>query len=83
MSKLIPISKPVNPQGRIDLLFAGLAEAFARRLETKFRLPGIWDTLKPVVDEKAREFEGMTPVELARSIGFLKPERKRRIKGAA
>jgi len=74
-----------NPKGRVDLLLYRLAEAGTRLLENRFRMPGIWDGfVKPIADEKVLEYEGMGPVEFAKAIGFLKPERKRRkLKGAA
>jgi hypothetical protein len=75
----------VNPQGRVDILFARLAEAVVRKVEVKLGIAGIWDGFaKPIVQEKVLEYEGMGPVEFAQAVGFLKPERKRRkLKGAA
>jgi hypothetical protein len=74
-----------NPKGRVDLLLYRLAEAITHRAELRFSMPGIWDGfVKPIADEKVLEYEGMGPVEFAKAIGFLKPERKRRkLKGAA
>jgi hypothetical protein len=68
-----------SPQGRVDILLYRLAEHSAKLLEDRFRMPGIWDNfVKPIAEEKVKEYEGMGPVEFARAVGFLKPERKRR-----
>lgn len=84
MKKPVQIMQPVDPRGRVDILFSRLAEFFVRKIEVKAGLP-IWDGFaKPIVDEKVQEYEGMGPVEFARAVGFLKPGRKRRnLKGAA
>lgn len=81
----VQVLKPANPQGRVDILFARLAELVVRKVESKLGMSGIWDGFaKPIVDEKVLEIEGMGPVEFARAVGFLKPERNRRkLKGAA
>ncbi len=73
------VSVMPSPAGRIDILFRGLAEVAAKKLEKRFSMPGIWDSfVKPIVEEKVLEYEGMGPVEFARHIGFLKsPKRKR------
>ena len=70
--------------GRIDVLLFRLAHLVVRKLEDKTGLQ-IWDNFAaPIVNEKVAEYDGMTPVEWARRIGFLKPQRKRRnLKGAA
>jgi hypothetical protein len=83
--KNVQVLKPVNPKGRIDILFARLAEHLTRKLEVRTGIAGIWDGfVQPIVQEKAQEFEGMGPVEFGQHIGFLKPQRKRRnLKGAA
>lgn len=71
---------PVSPAGRVDILLHRLAEECAKQIEFKFNMPGIWNALKPIADEKVKEYEGMGPVEFARHIGFLKsPKRRRRI----
>lgn len=81
--KPIPITRgsrsaAPSPVGRVDILFHRLAECAAKKIETRFRMPGIWDAfVKPIMDEKVAEFEGMGPVEFARKIGFLKPGSKR------
>jgi hypothetical protein len=68
-----------SPAGRVDILLFRLAEHTAKALEQRFRMPGIWDGfVKPIAQEKVKEYEGMGPVEFARAIGFLKPERKRK-----
>lgn len=73
------VSVMPSPVGRVDLLLRGLAEVAAKKIERRFQMPGIWETfVKPIISEKVQEYEGMGPVEFARSIGFLKPERKRR-----
>lgn len=84
MKQPVQIMQPVDPRGRVGILFSRLAEFFVRKIEVKTGLP-IWDGFaKPIVDEKVQEYEGMGPVEFARAVGFLKPERKRRnLKGAA
>ena len=42
-------------------------------------MPNVWEGFdKPIAEEKVKEYEGMGPVEFARAIGFLKPERKRK-----
>lgn len=67
-----------SPAGRIDLLFHGLARVFTQKAEQRFKMPGIWESfVKPIMDEKVQEYEGMGPVEFAKHIGFLKPGRKR------
>jgi hypothetical protein len=67
-----------SPVGRVDILFHRLAECAAKKLESRFQMPGIWDSfVKPIMDEKVQEFEGMGPVDFARHVGFLKPGRKR------
>ena len=74
-----------SPAGRIDILFSRLAEFAVRKLEAKTGMQ-IWDNFAaPIVAEKAQEYEGLTPVEWAQRVGFLKPQRKRRYlkKGAA
>jgi hypothetical protein len=69
--------------GRIDILLSRLAHLAVRKLEAKTGLQ-IWDNFAaPIVAEKVAEYEGMTPVEWAQRIGFLKPGRKRRKLGAA
>lgn len=68
-----------SPVGRVDILLFRLAEATSKALESRFHMPGIWDGfVKPIAQEKVKEYEGMGPVEFARAIGFLKPERKRK-----
>ena len=73
-----------DPTGRVDIFFYRLAELVTRKVETKLGMP-IWNGfVKPIADEKMKEYEGMGPVQFAQRIGFLKPERKRRkLKGAA
>jgi hypothetical protein len=81
----VKIMQPVDPRGRVDILFSRLAEAVVRRVEVRLGLAGIWDGFaQPIVREKVQEYEGMGPVDFARHVGFLKPQRKRRnLKGAA
>lgn len=68
-----------SPAGRIDMLLFRLAEASAKALESRFKMPNIWEGfVKPIAEEKVKEYEGMGPVEFARAIGFLKPQRKRK-----
>lgn len=77
---VMPEPKPVDPTGRVDILFYRLAEAVSKRMEARFQMPGIWSNfVEPIAAEKVKEYEGMGPVEFARAIGFLKPERKKRI----
>jgi hypothetical protein len=68
-----------SPVGRVDILFHRLAECAAKKLEAQFQMPGIWQNfVRPIANEKVKEFEWMGPVEFARHIGFLKTGRKRK-----
>lgn len=80
-----PVAVMQSPKGRVDILLSRLAELAVRKIEARFQMPGIWEGFaQPIVQEKVLEYEGMGPVDFARAIGFLKPERKRRkLKGAA
>jgi len=67
-----------DPTGRVDIALVRLAECAAKKLEAKFKMPGIWENFaRPIAEAKASEFRGMGPVEFAREIGFLKPRKKR------
>jgi hypothetical protein len=83
--KPVQVMPTTDLRGRVDIFLYRLAEVASRKLEARFNMPGIWDGFaRPIMDEKIQEFEGMGPVEFARKVGFLKPERKRRkLKGAA
>jgi hypothetical protein len=77
--KEVLVMQPANPKGRVDILLRRLAEVATRKLEARFQIPGIWENFaRPIVEEKAKEIEGMGPVEFGRYIGFLKPENKRK-----
>lgn len=54
LSKAVRL-KDADPYGRVDVAIYRLLEGFAKTLETKHGLRGIWDNVEPHVEQLVRK----------------------------
>jgi hypothetical protein len=68
----------VNPQGRIDVLAYRGMEKLTKRLEQQYGLVGVWDVLKPHINQAiSKGMEGFeVPVEAKILLGILQANYK-------